>query len=350
MLAGFKGRGSSFNTPNRFEKLHFEPLEVEDENEEEKKLPTQYFKDSSKTILAKNDSPDIPFTYSINHYRGCEHGCIYCYARPSHEYLGFSAGLDFETKIMVKEDAPELLEETFQKKSWQPQMISLSGNTDCYQPLERKLHITRNLLKVFLKYRNPVGVITKNALITRDIDILKELAELHLVGTIISITSLDDKLIQKMEPRTSLPSKRLEAIQLLAENGIPVGVNVAPIIPGLNDEEIPDILHEAVSRGASSAGYMMVRLPGPVKPLFLEWLERSIPERAGKVLNRIRDTRNGELSDPRFGSRMKGEGEIANTIKQLFKLHCKKLGLNKTLPSLSVEYFTREHHGQINLF
>lgn len=195
MSAGIKGRGSSFNTPNRFEKLYFEPLEVEDEHEEEKRLKTQYFKDSSKTILAKNDSPDIPFTYSINPYRGCEHGCIYCYARPSHEYLGFSAGLDFETKIMIKEDAPELLEQTFQKKSWQPQMISLSGNTDCYQPLERKLHITRNLLQVFLKYRNPVGVITKNALITRDIDILKQLAELHLVGTIISITSLDDKLI-----------------------------------------------------------------------------------------------------------------------------------------------------------
>ncbi len=350
MLPAIKGRGSSFNTPNRFEKLHLEPLEIENEDGDQKKLLTQFFKDSSKTILSKNDSPDIPFTYSINPYRGCEHGCIYCYARPSHEYLGFSAGLDFETKIMIKEDAPAFLEEAFKKKSWQPQMISLSGNTDCYQPIERKLQITRNILKVFLKYRNPVGIITKNSLITRDIDILKELAALNLVGTLISITSLDDTLIQKMEPRTSLPSKRLEAIRLLAENGIPVGVNVAPIIPGLNDEEIPNILKQAVTHGATSAGFMIVRLPGPLKPLFLDWLKKALPEREGKIINRIRDARDGELSDPRFGSRMKGKGEIARTIKQLFSLHCKKLGLNKTHSHVSVEHFIREHHRQINMF
>ncbi|TAK50590.1 MAG: PA0069 family radical SAM protein [Bacteroidetes bacterium] len=345
-----KGRGSSYNTPNRFEKLHLEPLEIEWEDNDEKKLPTQFFKDTTKTILAKNDSPDIPFTYGINPYRGCEHGCIYCYARPSHEYLGFSAGLDFETKIMVKEDAPVLLEKEFQKKSWQPQMISLSSNVDCYQPIERKLQITRRLLQVFLKYRNPVGVITKNHLITRDVDILQELASLNLVHTIISITSLNDELIRSMEPRTSPPAKRLEAIQLLAEHNIPVGVNVAPIIPGLNDEEIPAILKEASVRGATSAGWILVRLPWAVKPLFLDWLQRTMPDRAAKIINRIKDTRDGELSDPNFGSRMRGEGEIAHTIRQLFKVNCEKYGFNKKTFYVSTEHFVREQHGQLNMF
>lgn len=351
MSETIKGRGAAFNPPNRFEKLHLEPLEIELEEEEDvRPIRTVFFKDTSKSILAKNDSPDIPFTYSINPYRGCEHGCIYCYARPSHEYLGFSAGIDFETKIMVKEDAPKLLEETFQKKSWQPQMVCFSGDTDCYQPVERKLQLTRRCLDVFLKYRNPVGIITKNALITRDLDILKDLAALNLVITTISITSLDNELIRKMEPRTSAPYKRLETIEILATHGIPVGVNAAPIIPGLNDEEMPTILKEAAARGAKCAGYVMLRLPGAVEQLFLDWLQRELPDRASKIINRIKDVRGGKLSDSRWSIRMRGEGEIAKAIKQLFKLNCQKYGLNKEEFEFSVEHFRHEPEGQLELF
>ena len=325
-----KGRGAGFNPPNRFEKLHFEPLPVESDPEDElRPTPTTFYKDTSRTILAKNDSPDVGFTYSINPYRGCEHGCIYCYARPSHEYLGFSAGLDFETKIMVKEDAPQLLEEAFQKKSWQPQMVCFSGNTDCYQPVERKLEITRRCLEVFLKYRNPVGIITKNSLITRDLDILKELNALNLLFVIVSVTSLDTDLIRIMEPRTTTPQKRLETIETLASHGIPVCVNVAPIIPGLTDEEMPSILKSAAEHGAKFAGYTMVRLSYSLKDLFIEWLQRELPERASKVINRIQEVRNGELNDTRWKVRMRGEGEYAKMVKDLFKLNCKKYGLNE---------------------
>ncbi len=350
MPESIKGRGAAFNPPNRFEQVHLEPLDIEVLDDEHRPVPTTFFKDSSKTILAKNDSPDLPFTYSINPYRGCEHGCIYCYARPSHEYLGFSAGIDFETKIMVKLDAPELLEETFKKRSWKPQMISFSSNTDCYQPVERKLQLTRRCLEVFLKYGNPVGLITKNALIQRDIDIIKELASLNLVFVIVSITSLDVKLIQQMEPRTSIPSKRLETIQALASKGIPVCVNIAPIIPGLTDEEVPSILKASAECGAKFAGYTIVRLSGAIRPLFLDWLTREMPDRAGKIINRIKDTRNGELNDTRWGKRMSGEGEIAKTINQLFKLHCKKYGLNKERFEFSTDHFRREIRGQIEMF
>jgi DNA repair photolyase len=351
MNQSIKGRGAAFNPPNRFEQLHLEPLDIEwDANDEERTHQTAFFKDTSKTILAKNDSPDIPFTYSLNPYRGCEHGCIYCYARPSHEYLGFSAGIDFETKIMVKEDAAKLLDETLGKKNWKPQTISLSGNTDCYQPAERKLQITRKCLEVLLRYRNPVGIITKNNLITRDIDILRELAELQLVHVYVSITSLNDELIRTMEPRTSTPSKRLETIEMLASNGIPVGVNVAPIIPGLNDEEMPNILKEAAARGAKSAGYIMLRLPLTVEPLFLDWLQRILPDRAPKILNRIRDVRDGKLSDSTWGKRMRGGGEIAEAINQLFRINCEKYGLNKEMTEITTEHFRREVKGQLEIF
>ena len=351
MRKSIKGRGAAFNPANRFEGSRLEPLEIEwDAGDEERLHQTVFYKDSSKTILAKNDSPDIPFTYSLNPYRGCEHGCIYCYARPSHEYLGFSAGIDFETKIMVKEDAPKLLDETLARKSWEPQVISFSGNTDCYQPAERKLQITRKCLEVLLRYRNPVGVITKNNLITRDIDILRELAELQLVHVSVSITSLDDELIRTMEPRTSTPSKRFETIEMLASNGIPVGVNVAPVIPGLNDEEMPNILKEAAARGATSAGYIMLRLPLAVEPLFLDWLERVLPDRAPKILNRIREVRGGQLSDATWGKRMKGGGEIADAISQLFRINCEKYGLNKEEVEITTEHFRRERKGQMEIF
>ena len=346
-----KGRGASFNTPNRFEKTHLEPIDIEvPYNEDEPQIKTSFFKDTSKSILAKNDSPDLQFAYSINPYRGCEHGCIYCYARPSHEYLGFSAGLDFETKIMVKFDAPKLLEEAFQKKTWEPQLIVFSGNTDCYQPVERKLQLTRQCLEVFLKHRNPVGLITKNALILRDIDIFQEMAKLNLVHITISLTSLDPELIRKMEPRTSTPAERLRAIEELASNGIPVGVNAAPIIPGLTDEEVPAILKEAAARGATSAGYVLVRLPGAVKELFVEWVKRELPDRAGKILNRIREARNGELTDARFGSRMKGEGEIADSIISLFRLYARKYKLDRLWTPLSIHHFRRGSTGQLEIF
>lgn len=350
-----KSRGAGLNTPNRFEPFY---IDYKDENIEEyfddiedtKKIKTMFFNDTSKTILAKNDSPDLGFDYSINPYRGCEHGCIYCYARPSHEYLGFSAGLDFETKIMVKRDAAKLLEETFSKKSWQPQVIMFSGNTDCYQPIERKLNITRQCLEVFLKFRNPLGMITKNALIQKDIDILKQLAELNLVNVVISITTLKRELSRKLEPRTSVPIKRLETIEKLSSAGIPVGVNAAPIIPGLNDEEIPAILKASAERGAVTAGRTIVRLPYSVKELFIDWVNRNYPEKASKILTRIKDVRNGELSSPEFGKRLVGEGKYAEHIHDLFRKSYKKYGLNKERIKLRTDLFRRLKPGQEELF
>ena len=345
-----KGRGASFNPPNRFDKLHLEPLELEPDDEERCPVPTAFYKDISRTILVKNDSPDIGFTYSINPYRGCEHGCIYCYARPSHEYLGFSAGIDFETKITVKLDAARLLEAEFRKRSWHPQTVCLSGNTDCYQPIERKLQLTRQCLEVFLNHRNPVSVITKNFLITRDLDILKELAALNLATVSISVTSLKADLIRRMEPRTSTPSGRFETIEVLAKNGIPVIVNIAPIIPGLNDEEIPLILKEAAARGASSAAYVLLRLPGAVGPLFLDWLQREIPGRAAKIVSRLKGVRQGRLNDSRWGKRMKGEGEYAKMIHELFKLYSEKYGLIKAEFNLSTKHFRRGFYQQTEIF
>ncbi len=334
-----KGRGAAINPPNRFESLHLEPLELDVEDEDGRAVRTAFFRDSSRTILAKNDSPDVPFTYSLNPYRGCEHGCIYCYARPSHEYLGFSSGIDFESKILVKEDAPGLLAAEFRKKSWKPEWISLSGNTDCYQPVERKLRITRSCLDVFLKYRNPVGIITKNHLVTRDLDILEKLSRLNLASVSISVTTLDEELARRMEPRTSVPSRRLEAIKMLSSGGIPTSVMVAPVIPGLTDEEIPAILKEAAAHGATQAAYTLVRLPGPVLGLFTEWLQREFPEKAAKIMNRIKEVHGGDPSDSRFSKRMTGEGELAGAIKRLFDLSRQKYGLQKEKISLSVEEF-----------
>jgi DNA repair photolyase len=352
-----KSRGAGINTKNRFEQLDIDyDLSTFDEyfdsDPELVRIKTKFYNDNSKSILAKNDSPDLGFDYSINPYRGCEHGCIYCYARPSHEYLGFSAGLDFETKIMVKQDAPKLLEEAFMKKSWVPQSIMFSGNTDCYQPIERKLEITRKCLEVFLKFRNPLAMITKNALIQRDIDILKELASLNLIHTVISITTMKRELSRKLEPRTSVPGKRFETVEKLAAAGIPVGVNVAPIIPGLNDEEIPAILKEASQHGARSAGRVMLRLPYSVKDLFFEWLERNYPEKASKIINRIREIRGGELSSKEFGKRMSGEGKYAEHIHDLFKKCCSKYGLNKGGSGLRTDLFKRpaKDEAQVDLF
>lgn len=351
MARTVKGRAAAFNTPNRFEQLHIEQMDEEFAQTNEKPaVQTVFYKDSTRSILARNESPDIPFTYSVNPYRGCEHGCIYCYARPSHEYLGFSAGLDFETRILVKMEAPLLLARAFSRKSWIPQMVALSGNTDPYQPVERSLELTRRCLEIFLQFRNPVSIVTKNALIVRDIGFLQEMAALDLVHVMISITSLDRELLGAMEPRASAPDQRLQAIERLASGGIPVGVNAAPIVPGLTDEELPDILKAASDHGAATASYMLVKLPGPVQQLFLEWVRRTVPLRADRILNRIRDTRSGFLNDPRFCTRMTGEGEIAGMIARLFDIHTRKLGLSHEWQDLSTKQFRRTRAEQLDLF
>ena len=345
-----KGRAAAFNTPNRFERITVELDPSALTSEELRQVPTTYFEDSSKSILSKNNSPDVPFTYSVNPYRGCEHGCIYCYARPSHEYLGWSAGLDFETKILIKRNAPQLLSGAFQRPSWQPQVICLSGNTDPYQPVERRLKLARGCLEVFLRHRNPVSVITKNYLVTRDLDLLRALAQRNLAHVSISITSLRSSLARSMEPRTSAPQRRLDAVRMLADSGIPVGVMVAPIVPGLTDEEVPAILAAAARCGARRAGYVVLRLPGPVAPLFVEWLRANYPERKDKVLRRIRELRAGGITDSRFGRRMRGTGIWADMLAGLFKTTCNRLGLNGTLPPLSTDRFRHLTGNQPSLF
>lgn len=315
-----------------------------------RQVETQYLYDTTKSVLAHNDSPDTGFSFSINPYRGCEHGCIYCYARPSHEFLGFSAGLDFETRILVKQNAPELLSEAFQKPSWEPQVVALSGNTDPYQPLERRLGITRRCLEVFLKHRNPVAIITKNHLVTRDADLLEEMARYNLVRVTLSITTLNPELVGVMEPRTSRPERRLKALEELSNRGVPVSVNVAPVVPGLTDEEMPAILKAAAEHGATNASYIMMRLPGPVKELFLDWLKREFPDRVQRVVNRLTDLRGSQLTDSRFGVRMRGEGEWADMMSNLFQMSCRKNGLNRTHPPLSTDHFRRLRNGQADLF
>lgn len=339
-----RGRGASSNISNRFDALKYkaEPQDFDNYLDEEKpRLKTEVLKDTARTIIATNNSPDVGFKYSLNVYRGCEHGCAYCYARPTHEYLGLSAGLDFESKIFVKEEAPQMLERELMKKSWEPEPIFMSGVTDCYQPLERKLELTRACLKVLARFKNPGGIITKNALVTRDIDILKEMAEWNGIVVYLSITSLDNDLISVLEPRTSRPAARLDAIEQLRKAGIPVGVNVAPVILGLTDHELPAILKAAADAGAQSAGFTPVRLPLSVLPLFEEWLEVHRPLRKDKVMNAIKDIRGGKMNDANFGSRMRGEGPRAEQLRQMFKLSVKKYGLNGMNLELSTEHFQR---------
>lgn len=339
-----KGRGASSQLANRFEKNHveMEPQDWDNYQEEEKPLlRTEFLKDTSKTILTENKSPDIGFRFSVNAYRGCEHGCAYCYARPTHEYLGFSPGLDFESKIMVKENAPELLREKLMSRSYQPEPIFMSGVTDCYQPIERKMQITRRCLEVLLQFKNPVGIITKNHLVTRDADLLAQFAQFQGSLVFISVTTLDAELCRDLEPRTSRPQARLEAIRILHEAGVPVGVNVAPLIPGLTDHELPAILKAAAEAGAQFAGYTPIRLPLAVTPLFSEWLEVHRPEKKEKVLGLIRDLRGGKLNDSEFGSRMRGEGPVAQNLAQMFRIYTQKFGLNQNETRLSVEHFCR---------
>ncbi|MGZ5475272.1 MAG: PA0069 family radical SAM protein, partial [Thermoanaerobaculia bacterium] len=337
--AAIKGRGASWNPQNRFETLHYV---LDDEAPGDDGAPrTIYMRDPTRTLIATNDSPDVGFEASINPYRGCEHGCIYCYARPFHEYLGMSAGLDFETKILVKEDAPELLREELNAKSWEPKLIAISGVTDAYQPIERKLEITRRCLEVLAEFRNPVAIITKNHLVTRDIDHLAELARFNAARVFLSITTLDPKLANIMEPRASTPELRLAAIKALADAGIPAGVMVAPIVPAITDHEMPAILAAAKKAGAEWAGRVVLRLPLAVAPLFERWLEEHFPDRKDKVLNRVRDMRGGKLYEAEWGVRGRGEGFFADQFDALFDVTCRRLGINERDDHLSVAGFRR---------
>jgi len=344
-----KGRGSSNNPVNRFEKITLD-RDIDWNPEEDSAPHTQVLKDNTSSIITYNDSPDVGFDAGINVYRGCEHGCAYCFARPTHEYLGFSAGLDFESKIMVKEKAPELLRAELMARKWVPKVLGMSGVTDCYQPLERRFQLTRRCLEVLLEFRNPVCIITKNFLVTRDVAILAELAKFDAVVVNISITTLDPTLTQRLEPRAALPQARLAAIRTLSEAGVNVGVLAAPMIPGLNDHEVTHIIAQSVEAGAKFAGWVPLRLPYAVGPLFERWLETHFPDRKENVLNRVRSIRGGKLNDPNFGSRMRGQGVFADQMSQMFDIACRKAGLSGVRPELSTTHFKRPAGPQLELF
>jgi DNA repair photolyase len=341
---GPKGRGSHIKPPNRFDSIQatddFEQLEFDEEFQQQLRLlPTEYLPDESKSVVTENDSPDIVFRYSLNPYRGCLHGCSYCYARPYHEYLGHNAGVDFESKIYVKHRAPELFRKFLNRDTWQPQAITFSGVTDCYQPCERLFRLTRQCLEVALEARQPVTIITKNALVGRDLDLLAELSRHRLVQVNLSVTTLDADLARVMEPRTSSPVARLRTIRVLRNAGVPVSVMTAPVIPGLTDSEIPAILKAVAEAGAQSAGMVLLRLPLSVKPVFLEWLERAQPLARDRIESRIRACRQGELYRSEFGQRMRGSGEIAEQIQQTFQIFRKKYGLDGQMPELDTSQF-----------
>jgi DNA repair photolyase len=346
-----RGRGAQINTHNRFEIQVVGEFHIEGLDEEAGfATKTQYIPTYPKTFINKVDSPDIGRAYSMNPYQGCEHGCLYCYARTTHEYWGYSAGLDFEQKILVKQNITEALEKQFSKKSWEPLPIMLSGNTDCYQPIEKKLKLTRDILKTLLKYKHPVSVITKNSLITRDIDLLQELAKDNLVHVMITITSTDEKIRLQLEPRTTTYKQRFKAVEELSKAGIPVGVMVAPIIPGITSHDMPNVIKMAAGHGAIRAGYTIVRLNGAIGNVFKDWLEKNYPDRSQKVWNQISDCHGGQVNDSRYGTRMSGEGNIAESIRNLFKISVKKfMGDNEWL-KLNTKAFINKHNAQTSLF
>jgi len=345
-----RGRGAADNPPNRFERLQYAPDPDAPPDPDDPAPATQFLKDTARTIIATNDSPDVGFNASINVYRGCEHGCSYCYARPYHEYLGFSAGLDFESKILVKEEAPILLRRELAARSWQPQTLGMSGVTDCYQPIERRLQLTRRCLEVLVEFRNPVAIVTKNRLVTRDIDLLAELARHCAAAVFLSIPTLDPELAGVMEPRATRPAGRLAAVEELSRAGIPVGVMTAPVVPGLTDHELPAILDAAGKAGAKFAGYTTLRLPLAVGPLFERWLERHFPDRKERVLGRVRELRGGRLNESNFGTRMRGRGELADVIGDMFKLARRRAGIGDRGPELSTAAFRRPGGVQRGLF
>ncbi len=346
-----KGRGAQFNPKNRFLKGEYVQEHVEGIDDWEQELrKTEYIYDESKTLVNTVTSPDVGMMYSANPYQGCEHGCIYCYARNSHEYWGYSAGVDFESRIVVKKNAPALLRKFFDNKNWVPATISLSGNTDCYQPIERKMRITRQLLEICLDYRNPVSILSKNALVLRDLDIIQELAKLNLVRVFSSITSLDEDLRKVMEPRTASYRGRLKVVETLSKAGVPTGIMNAPLIPGLNDMHMHDVLKAASEAGAKWAGYTVVRLNGAIGGIFKDWLFKAFPDRAEKVWHQISECHEGKVNDSRWGNRIVGDGKFAELIKAQFQLYCKKYHLNETQLEMNTSDFRRPVVGQGRLF
>jgi DNA repair photolyase len=346
--AFIQGRGASTNPPNRFEALHLE-VDPDLPAEERPNPKTQFFFDATESLLTPNDSPDVGFDVGLNCYRGCEHGCAYCFARPFHEYLGWSSGLDFETKILVKDRAPVLLRRELSRQKWKPQTVGMSGVTDCYQPAERHFRLTRQCLEVFAEFRNPVAIITKNFLVTRDLDLLSELARWDCVAVNVSVTTLDADLAGKLEPRAARPEHRLRAIRMLSDAGIPVNVLVAPVIPGLTDHEMPSILEAVAEAGARRAGMVLLRLPWAVKDIFTSWLEAHVPGKKDRVLDRLRQMRGGKLYDAEWGRRMKGEGVLAKQISDLFVIAARRAGLNKSAIDLSTRHFRRPPGAQLEL-
>ncbi len=346
-----KGRGAQFNPKNPFSRSEYVTDHIEglDEPEFKENPERQLFYETPQNIISKFNSPDLGGEgMSINPYQGCEHGCIYCYARNSHQYWGFSAGIDFETKLIIKKNAAELLEKTLISRSWVPRPVMISGNTDCYQPIERKEKITRSLLQVFAKYRNPVSMITKNSLILRDLDILKDLASDNLISVFISINAIDEGLRLKMEPRTATASKRFATIEALAKEGIPTGVMVAPVIPSLNDHEIPKVMERAANAGALGCGYEVVRLNGSVGSIFKDWLVKSFPDKAFKVWSQIESMHGGQVNDSEWGRRLTGDGKYASMIARLFQTSKEKHFKDRQMPTLNRNKFRKG--GNLTLF
>ena len=345
-----RGRGSDHNPPNPFLKNRFDDDIIEgiDEPWQKQQIQTQIIEEFPKQILSKNDSPDLPFTYSINPYQGCEHGCVYCYARSTHNYWGLGMGLDFESKIIVKRNAADLLEKSFLKKTWKPQSIMLSGNTDCYQPIEKNLQITRSILKVFEQYQNPVGIITKNSLILRDLDVLKELSESRLVKVFITITTMDENIRRRLEPRASSFHKRLKVIEELSRRNIPVGVMIGPVIPGLTEHEMDTIMKNAANSGALDASYTVLRLNGDLGQMFERWAEKNFPDRSDKILNKVREVHNGNLHDNKWLRRLRGEGKIADIIAKMYEVSKGKYYTNRQFPETNFNAFRKL--GNLNLF
>lgn len=346
-----RGRGCSSALAGRFARTIHERIDEDDPSLEEQPSPlTELRAEHSRSVISRNDSPDIPFRQSINPYRGCEHGCSYCYARPAHAYVDLSPGIDFETKIFFKPDAARLLRRELQRPGYRCDTITIGANTDGYQPAERQLRITRGILEVLAEFRHPVAIVTKSALIERDIDILGPMAEAGLARVMISVTTLDDELKRRMEPRTASPARRLETIRRLSGAGIPVGVLAAPMIPALNDHELESILEAAAAAGARTAGYILLRLPHEVAPLFDEWLGQHYPLRRSHVLQLLRDMRQGQVNDPRFGSRMRGTGPLADLLDQRFERSCRQLGLNAgEQPALDTTAFRPPRHAEAQL-
>ncbi|MBK0404037.1 PA0069 family radical SAM protein [Adhaeribacter sp. BT258] len=348
----WKGRGAQFDPANKFQKQAYvtEHLEGLDEPWLAEAPKTEYFTELPKKIVNKINSPDLGLGYSLNPYQGCEHGCVYCYARNTHEYWGYGAGLDFETKIIIKENAPQVLVKQLENPKWEPKPIMLAGNTDCYQPIEAKKQLTRKILEVLLRYKHPVSIITKNALILRDLDLLQKLNALDLVHVNISITTLNEELRRKLEPRTVSGKKRLEVVKQLTDAGIPVNVMLAPIIPALNDYEIPELMRAAAEAGASNAAYTIVRLNGAVGAVFEDWVRKAYPDRAEKVLYQTAHCHGGKLNDSRFGTRIIGEGNFAANIANLFRVSKKKYLAGRSMKPYNYNHFCQLTGKQLGLF